>query len=240
MKEVGKEIKEIEITILFPCLNEEKTVSTCVHQALDFLRESELEGEVLVCDNGSEDASVLRAEEAGARVVICPDKGYGNTLRYGISKAEGKYIIMGDCDCSYRFDRLGLWMKQLREGTQLIVGDRFGRRQEPGAMPFWHRHLGVPLLSFLGRKFLGSEVRDFHCGLRAVNKRSFLELNCRYGGMEFATEMIGRAEQAGQKIGQIPVRFYRDQRGRPSHLRSIRDGFRHLKVIVTRCGCPPF
>lgn len=240
MKDVGKEIKEIEITILFPCLNEENTVAICIRQALDFLKYSKLEGEVLVCDNGSEDASVLRAKEAGARVIFCQDRGYGNTLRYGIAKAKGKYVIMGDCDCSYQFDRLEPWVMQLQKGAQLIVGDRFGMPLEPGAMPFWHRYLGVPVLSFLGRKLLGSNVRDFHCGLRAVNKSSFLELNCRYRGMEFATEMIGRAQQAGQKICQIPVCFYRDQRGRPSHLRSIRDGFRHLKVILTRCDCPPF
>ena len=240
MEKAEREVKEKEVTILFPCLNEESTVASCVYQALDFLKNYELDGEVLVCDNGSEDNSVLRAKESGARVVVCQDRGYGNTLRYGISKAESKYVIMGDCDCSYKFDRLELWVLKLREGAQLIVGDRFGMPSEPGAMNFWHRYLGVPLLSFLGRKFLGSDVRDFHCGLRAVNRNSFLELNCCYGGMEFATEMIGRAEQKGQKICQIPVRFYRDQRGRASHLRSIRDGFRHLKVILTRCSCPPF
>lgn len=230
----------MEITILFPCLNEENTVSVCVRQALDFLKLHELEGEVLVCDNGSEDASVQRAKEAGARVVSCQDRGYGNALRHGIAEAYGKYVVMGDCDCSYRFDQLEPWVKQLREGAQLIVGDRFGIPSELGAMPFWHRYLGVPLLSFLGRRFLGSEVRDFHCGLRAVNRSSFLELNCCYEGMEFATEMIGRAELAGQEIRQIPICLYRDRRGKPSHLRSVRDGLRHLKVILTRCSCPPF
>lgn len=232
--------KRMEFTILLPCLNEEKTVAVCVRQAAAFLFENGLNGEVLVSDNGSTDGSARLAAEAGARVVHCPQKGYGNALRFGLEQARGEYVILGDCDCSYHFDRIMSFVAELRAGADLVVGDRFAQPMEEGAMSFSHRFLGVPALSLLGRIFFQSDVRDFHCGLRAVNRRSFLELNCRYTGMEFATEMIGRACQAGQKIRQVPVKLYRDGRGHPSHLRSIRDGIRHLRVIFSRCRCGTF
>ncbi|MBQ3104929.1 MAG: glycosyltransferase family 2 protein [Lachnospiraceae bacterium] len=239
-REIRGKDRRMEITILFPCLNEEKTVAACVRQAGEILCRHKLAGEVLVCDNGSEDGSAGLAAQAGARVVFCPQKGYGNALRYGITKAGGRYVIMADCDGSYRLEELDTWILLLREGAELIVGDRFAGKVQKGAMPFLHRYLGVPLLSALGRLFFGSKVRDFHCGLRAVRRSSFLRLQCRYGGMEFATEMIGRAAMAGQRIEQLPVTLYRDGRGGPSHLRSFRDGGRHLKVILTRGTCRPF
>ena len=232
--------KRMELTILLPCLNEEKTVAVCVRQAAAFLLANGLQGEVLVSDNGSTDQSARLAKEAGARVVSCPKKGYGNALRFGLNEAQGKYVIMGDCDCSYHFDELLPLIRQLREGAELVVGDRFIYPCEQGAMRFSHRYIGVPLLSLLGRIFFHTQVRDFHCGLRGVNRESYQKLDCRYTGMEFATEMIGRAALQGQKISQVPVRLYRDNRGRPSHLRSIRDGWRHLRVILSRCNCEVF
>lgn len=230
----------MEFTILLPCLNEEKTVAVCVRQAAAFLFENGLDGEVLVSDNGSTDASVQLAENAGARVVHCPEKGYGNALRFGIENAAGRYVILGDSDCSYHFDESMPFVDELRKGADLVVGNRFSLPMEPGAMSVSHRFFGVPILSFLGRFFLKSDVRDFHCGLRAVNRESFLRLNCRYAGMEFATEMIGRAVQANQKISQVPVMLYRDGRGHPSHLRSVRDGLRHLRVIFSGCRVGTF
>ena len=237
----GKSNKpEIEVTILLPCLNEEKTVAACVKQAAIFLKSNKIEGEILVCDNKSEDDSVKRARGAGARVVICSERGYGNTLRMGIKESYGTYVIMGDCDCSYHFDEAMPFLTELRKGADLVVGNRFVKKMEKNAMPFLHRFFGVPFLSFLGRRFFSCEVKDFHCGLRAVKKDSFLRLGCRYHGMEFATEMIGRAALLGQKIHQVPTGLYQDQRGRKSHLRSIRDGVRHLYVIISKAKCKTF
>lgn len=237
----GKSKKpKMELTMLLPCLNEEKTVAACVRQAAIFLEEYHIHGEVLVCDNGSEDHSVEEAKKAGARIVFCKDKGYGNSLRKGIEEAQGTYVIMGDCDCSYHFDEAMPFLVELREGADLVMGDRFIVKMEKKAMPFFHLYFGVPLLSFLGRLFFHCKVKDFHCGLRAVNRESFLTLNCRYQGMEFATEMIGRASLMKQKIRQVPVKLYRDQREKPSHLRSIPDGIRHLRVIISQAKCKVF
>ena len=227
---------KVELTILLPCLNEEKTVAACVMQAATFLHEKGIQGEVLVCDNESTDHSVFLARKAGARVVVCPQKGYGNALRKGIEEAKGSYVIMGDCDCSYHFDEIMPLWQELKRGRDLVVGNRFAQPCEKGAMPFWHKYVGVPLLSFLGRLFFSCQVQDFHCGLRGVKKESYLRLNCRYPGMEFATEMIGRASLMGQSIGQVAVKLYCDKRGKPSHLRSIRDGLRHLVVIITKAS----
>ncbi len=222
----------MELTVLFPCLNEEKTVAVCVRQAAAFFMRNHLSGEVLVVDNGSDDSSVIAAQKAGARVISCPQKGYGNALRYGITAALGKYVIMGDCDCSYQFDDLMPFIEELRHGADMVIGNRFAMPMEPKAMPFAHKYFGVPLLSFLGRICCRTNVKDFHCGLRAVNKESFLGLGCCSEGMEFATEMIGKASIQGQKITQLPVKLYVDKRGRKSHLRTIRDGFRHLKMLI--------
>ncbi len=222
----------MEVTILIPCLNEEKTVTACVKQAVTFLRVKALEGEVLVVDNNSTDETARLAEEAGARVVSCPRKGYGNAIHYGILKAAGSYILLGDGDGSYHFDEGMPLLEELKKGADLVIGDRFCLPMEEGAMPFSHRYVGVPLLSFLGRVVYGTDVRDFHCGLRALRKEAYLTLDCRCGGMEFATEMIGRAARKGLTIRQAPVVLYRDGRGHPSHLRTIRDGVRHLAVLM--------
>lgn len=221
----------MELTVLFPCLNEEKTVAACVRQAVAFFMQNEIIGEILVVDNGSEDNSVSEAGKAGARVINCMEKGYGNALRFGIMKARGKYIIMGDCDCSYRFDNLMPFIKELEKGADMVIGNRFAVAMESGAMPFSHKYFGVPLLSFLGRICSRTDVQDFHCGLRAVKKESFQKLGCKAEGMEFATEMIGLASLHGQNVTQIPVKLYKDRRGHRSHLRTVRDGFRHLKIL---------
>lgn len=222
----------MEFTILLPCLNEEKTVAVCIRQAVAFFEKYGIEGEVLVVDNGSTDASFRIAAKEGARVIPCREQGYGNALRCGIEEAFGVYVIMGDCDCSYHFDNLMPFVEALREGAELVVGDRFNMPMEQGAMSLSHR-IGVPFLSWLGRLRYHCDVRDFHCGLRAVRKESFLKLNCQAEGMEFATEMIGRAALNGQRISQLPVRLYRDQRGRSSHLRTVRDGLRHVRVMLS-------
>ncbi len=224
-------MNKAELTILMPCLNEENTVAACVKQAGSFLDRARIAGEILVVDNGSMDASRERAVSAGARVVSCVRRGYGNALRFGIEQASGTYVIMADCDCSYSFENLQPFVDDFRDGADMVIGNRFAYPMEKGAMSFSHRYLGVPVLSFLGRCCFHNGVKDFHCGLRGVCRESFLALQCECEGMEFATEMIARAAMKKQRISQEPVRFYKDGRGHRSHLRTVRDGMRHLLLI---------
>lgn len=224
-------MQEKELTILMPCLNEEKTLAACIAEAKKFIASGGIETEILVADNGSEDLSVKIAEENGARTVKISEKGYGNALRGGIAEAAGKYIIMGDCDESYDFEHLELFVSELRNGASLVVGNRFCGMQR-GAMPFLHRYFGVPFLSWLGRVKFRCSVYDFHCGLRGINKEDFKRLNLQCSGMEFATEMIAKASRAGYSVSEVPVFFRRDGRGKKSHLRTFRDGFRHLIYIL--------
>lgn len=221
----------MELTILMPCLNEENTISACVKQAEIFLSRTGISGEILVVDNGSSDHSASRAEAAGARVIVCTERGYGNALRFGIEQAGGCYVVMADCDCSYSFEELQPLIDCLRGGADMVIGNRFACPMERGAMPFSHRYLGVPVLSFLGRFCFHTAVRDFHCGMRGVCRKSFLLLKCRCEGMEFATEMIARAAMKRQRIEQVPITLHRDMRGHSSHLRTLRDGMRHLRLM---------
>lgn len=225
---------ELELTILMPCLNEQQTVAQCVRQARQFLEESGVCGEVLVADNGSADNSAVLAKEAGARVVNIAERGYGNALIGGIKAAHGKYIIMGDCDMSYDFLHLGGFIEKLREGYPLVMGCRMDNIAK-GAMPFSHRYIGVPVLSFLGRLRFHTKVRDFHCGLRGFDREKALSLGLSCGGMEFATEIIGRFALSGAAIAEIPVTLSPDGRSGRSHLRTFRDGLRHIRYIFFGC-----
>ena len=227
-------MNEIELTILMPCLNEQQTVAQCVRQARQFLAESGVCGEVLVADNGSADNSALLAQEAGARVVNVTERGYGNALIGGIKAAYGKYIIMGDCDMSYDFLNLYGFVEKLREGYPLVMGCRMDNIA-PGAMPFSHRYIGVPVLSFLGRLRFHTRVRDFHCGLRGFDREKALALGLSCGGMEFATEIIGKFAMSGADIAEIPVTLSPDGRSGKSRLRTIRDGLRHIRYIFFGC-----
>lgn len=227
-------MEEPELTILMPCLNERRTVAQCVSQAKQFLAENGVSGEVLVADNGSTDDSAGLARAAGARVVEVEERGYGNALIGGIRAARGKYVIMGDCDMSYDMLHLEGFLEKLREGYPLVMGCRLDDIQ-PGAMPFSHRYIGVPALSFLGRVRFHTRVRDFHCGLRGFDREKALALGLSCGGMEFATEMIGRFALSGAEIAEIPVTLRPDGRGGRSHLRSIRDGLRHVRFILFGC-----
>lgn len=228
-------MEQIEFTILMPCLNEEKTIVSCIEEAFAYIKEKNLSAEVLIADNGSTDTSAELAKQAGARVVTIAEKGYGNALRGGLQQAKGKYVIMGDCDGSYPFSELDDFVEKLRDGYPLVMGDRFAVRMEPGAMSFSHRYVGVPILSALGRWRFHTDVRDFHCGLRGFDRRKAMELNFQCGGMEFATEMIAEFAKAGYPIAQVTVRLRRDGRNGRSHLRSIRDGWRHLSYILFEC-----
>ena len=222
----------MELTIVMPCLNEAETVATCVRKAMGFLAESGIDGEVVVADNGSTDGSQRLAAGAGARVVAIKDKGYGNALMGGIAAARGKYVIMGDADDSYDFTNLMPFVTELRKGYDLVMGNRFKGGIEPGAMPKLHKYLGNPVLSFIGRLFFPSAIGDFHCGLRGFSKEAALALGLQATGMEFASEMVVKATLWGQKITEVPTTLKKDGRSRPPHLRSWRDGWRHLRFLL--------
>ena len=222
----------LELTILMPCLNEAETLATCIDKAQDFLRESGVRGEVLIADNGSTDGSIEIAKQHGARVVHVPIRGYGAALSHGIANAHGKFVIMGDSDDSYNFSKLAPFVEKLREGFDLVMGNRFKGGIAPGAMPFLHRYLGNPVLSFIGRLFFSIPVRDFHCGLRGFNRQRILDLNLMTTGMEFASELVVRSALAKYAIAEVPTTLSPDGRSRPPHLRTWRDGWRHLRFLL--------
>lgn len=221
-----------ELTILMPCLNEAETLALCIQKARGFLQESGIAGEVLIADNGSSDGSVLLAQAEGARVVHVPTRGYGAALAAGIRAARGRFVIMGDADNSYDFARLNSFVEALRSGQQLVMGNRFAGGIAPGAMPPLHRYLGNPVLSFVGRLFFRSPVRDFHCGLRGFERDALLSLDLSSPGMEFASEMVVKATLAGLRVCEVPTTLAPDGRSRPPHLRSWRDGWRHLRFLL--------
>jgi hypothetical protein len=221
-----------ELTILMPCLNEAATVGTCVAAARGFLQRTGITGEVLVADNGSSDASADIAAAAGARVIRVAQRGYGSALRAGIEAAAGRYVIMADADCSYDFSALDGFVEKLRAGYPLVMGNRFAGAIRPGAMPPLHRYLGNPLLSFIGRLLFRTRVGDFHCGLRGFDRDKAVALGLRTPGMEFASELVVKAALAGWPIAEVPTTLSPDGRGRPPHLRSWRDGWRHLRFLL--------
>jgi glycosyltransferase involved in cell wall biosynthesis len=222
----------LELSIVMPCLNEALTLPTCIRKAQRFLTDHKLCGEIVVADNGSVDRSPEIARELGARVVHARTRGYGAALAVGISAARGRYVIMGDADDSYDFQALMPFLRELRAGADLVMGDRFKGGIEPGAMPLLHRYLGNPILSFLGRLFFHLPCGDFHCGLRGFSRRAILDLGLTTTGMEFASEMLVRAGLARLKIKDVPTRLAKDGRARRSHLRTWRDGWRHLRFLL--------
>lgn len=224
-----------ELTVLMPCLNEARTVGRCVQAAMGFFERSGIRGEVVVADNGSTDSSQAIATAAGARVVPVAQRGYGAALLGGIAAARGRYIIMGDADDSYDFASLDAFVATLRNGADLVMGNRFRGGIAPGAMPFLHRYLGNPVLSFIGRLFFRTAIRDFHCGMRGFSRDAILRLGLITPGMEFASEMVAKAALAGLRIEEVPTTLRPDGRGRPPHLRTWRDGWRHLRFLLLFC-----
>lgn len=221
-----------ELSIVMPCLNEAETVATCVAKALRFLESENVQGEVIVADNGSTDGSQESARRAGARVVPIPEKGYGNALRGGIVAAHGRFVIMGDSDDSYDFLSLKPFLDKLRQGYDLVMGNRFKGGIAKGAMPFLHRYLGNPVLTAIGRVFFQSPCGDFHCGLRGFSRSAFDRMDFQSTGMEFASEMVVKASLLKLRVTEIPTILSPDGRTRPPHLRSWRDGWRHLRFLL--------
>ncbi|MGD9509575.1 MAG: glycosyltransferase family 2 protein [Geminicoccaceae bacterium] len=226
---------ELEVTLLMPCLNEAETIADCVVEARAALMRAGAVGEVLVADNGSTDGSQLLAAAHGARVIQIAGRGYGRALAGGIGAARGRYVLMGDADGSYDFGELPRFLEQLDGGADLVMGCRLpvgGGRIQPGAMPWKHRWIGNPVLSALGRLFFAVPVHDLHCGLRAFRRKAIGDLGLRCPGMEYASEMVVRASMAGLRLAEVPVTLRPDGRTRPPHLRSWRDGWRHLRFML--------
>jgi len=222
----------VELTILMPCLNEAETLARCIDKARAYLARSGVEGEVLIADNGSTDGSQDIARAHGARVVNIPARGYGSALIGGIRAARGRYVIMGDSDDSYDFSELDPFVAKLREGFDLVMGNRFKGGIKPGAMPKLHRYLGNPVLTMVGRVFFRSPCGDFHCGLRGFSRQSMLDLELQAPGMEFASEMVVKSTVHGLRVAEVPTILWPDGRSRPPHLRSWRDGWRHLRFLL--------
>jgi glycosyltransferase involved in cell wall biosynthesis len=222
----------IELSIVLPCLNEAETLAGCIEEAQRALRDHGLAGEVIVADNGSTDGSREIATRLGARLVPVAARGYGHALQAGIAAARGRLVLMGDADGSYDFGHADRFVARLREGWDIVMGNRFAGGIEPGAMPWKNRHVGNPLLSGIGRLFFRCPVRDFHCGLRAFAKVAYERLELRTGGMEFASEMVIKATLLKLRMTEIPTVLRRDGRSRPPHLRPWRDGWRHLRFML--------
>lgn len=221
-----------EVTVLMPCLNEARTIGACVDEAAAAARHAGIAAEIIVADNGSTDGSIEIAQLHGARVVPIAQRGYGSALRGGISAARGRFIVMGDADQSYDFGHLDQFVAKLREGFDLVMGNRFRGGIRPGAMPWKNRYLGNPVLSFVGRLFFRGKIGDFHCGLRGFTAAAVRRLDLRTTGMEFASEMVIKAQLHRMRIAEVPTILRPDGRDRPPHLRPWRDGWRHLRFML--------
>lgn len=221
-----------ELSVIMPCLDEAETIGACITKAQGYLARRGIAGEIVIADNGSTDGSQAIAGRLGARVVSVPTRGYGAALQAGIANARGRYVIMGDSDDSYNFSELDVFVAKLREGFELVMGNRFKGGIRPGAMPPLHRYLGNPVLSTIGRLLFSAPCRDFHCGLRGFSRDAIRALDLRTTGMEFASEMVVKAALHELKITEVPTVLSKDGRSRPSHLRSWHDGWRHLRFLL--------
>lgn len=222
----------MELTILMPCLNEAETLAKCITKAKNWAENSGLATEILIADNGSTDGSQDIATELGARVLSVPQRGYGSALYYGSQAAQGKWIIMGDSDDSYDFSNLDFFVDKLQQGYELVMGNRFLGGIKPGAMPWKNRYIGNPFLTWIGRLLFNCPAKDFHCGLRGYTKDAFLKMDLRTTGMEFASEMVIKANLLKMPITEVPTTLSPDGRSRPPHLRPWRDGWRHLRFML--------
>ena len=218
--------------MVMPCLNEAESLEYCLRQAQRGLEAGDLDGEIVIADNGSEDGSQEIARRFGARVVDVERRGYGAALSGGFSAARGRFIVMGDADGSYDFGSIMPFIERLRSGDDLVMGNRFAGGIADGAMPPLNRYLGNPVLSFVGRLLFKTDARDFHCGLRAFRRDSIARLGLQTSGMEFASEMVVKATLNDLKISEVPTTLSPDLRNRKPHLRPWSDGWRHLRFLL--------
>lgn len=221
-----------DLSVVIPCLNEEETIGICITKCLNMFAKMEINGEIIVSDNGSNDKSAEIAQSLGAKVVTCPIKGYGATLKNGFNHASGKYILMGDGDDSYNFNQINLFYHKIQEGFDMVIGTRLKGTIHKGAMPFLHRYLGTPVLTALVNIFWGLGISDSQCGMRIFKKESLNKIQLDCDGMEFATELLIKSASEKWKIFEIPIELCKDGRNRKPHLRPWRDGLRHLKLIL--------
>jgi glycosyltransferase involved in cell wall biosynthesis len=224
--------ERVDVSVVIPCLNEAKSIGICVEKASRAMRDAGLRGEVVVADNGSTDGSIEIVEQLGARVIRVTPRGYGSALRAGIRAARGAFIIMGDADDSYDFGDVPRFVEESRNGNEVVMGNRFAGEIKPGAMPWHHKHIGNPGLTALLNLFFHSGIGDSHCGMRGFTREVFDRMDLRSNGMEFASEFVIKAAQLKAKTTEIPVTLWKDKRGRPPHLRSFRDGWRHLRFML--------
>ncbi len=227
-------MNQLDLTILIPALNEEKTIAICIEKGKKFLEENNINGEILVINNGSTDNTEEISKSLGARTETVEERGYGVAIREGIRLAKGKYTIMIDADDSYNLLEVLPIYEKLLEGYQLVIGNRFKGNMEKGAMKFLHRYIGTPLISWIARKKYDISIGDFNCGLRGFDTEKMLEIGCNSKGMELATEMIIKARKQNIKMAEVPINFYKDKRNGKSHLRTVRDGIRHFKIIIKK------
>jgi hypothetical protein len=227
-----KDPDTLEVSVVMPCLNEAETLESCIVKAQRALHDANISGEVVIADNGSSDGSIEIAQRLGARVVDVRAKGYGSALMGGIATARGKYIVMGDADDSYNFGHIPRFVDRLRAGADLVMGNRFQGGIQPGAMPPLHRYFGNPVLSGIGKLFFKSPAGDFHCGLRGFSKAAYDRMGLRTTGMEFASEIVVKASLLGLSIAEVPTSLAPDGRSRSPHLRTWRDGWRHLRFLL--------
>jgi glycosyltransferase involved in cell wall biosynthesis len=222
----------VDVSVVIPCLNEANSIGICVSKAMEAFRAAGLRGEVVVADNGSTDGSIEIAEKQGARAVRVEARGYGSALRAGIAAARGPFIVMGDADDSYDFSEVPRFVHKWRQGSDVVMGNRFRGEIKPGAMPWHHRYVGNPALSSLLNLFFHTGIGDSHCGMRGFTRAVYNQMDLRSTGMEFASEFVIKAAQLGAKMAEIPITLWPDKRGRPPHLRSFRDGWRHLRFML--------
>jgi len=232
LREATGETRPVEVSVVIPCLNEANSLAYCVDKARKVLQEAGLSGEVVVADNGSTDGSIEIAEEHGARVIRVTQRGYGAALRAGIAGARGPFIIMGDADDSYDFSDVPRFVEKLREGNDIVLGNRFRGGIKPGAMPPLHRYFGNPGLTAVLNTLFHAHIGDGYCGMRGFTRSLYDRLDLRSSGMEFALEMVIKSAQIGARMAEIPIVLWPDKRGRAPHLRSFRDGWRSLRFML--------
>jgi glycosyltransferase involved in cell wall biosynthesis len=227
-----KDHDDPEISVVIPCLNEAQSITVCIDRATDSFKSAGISGEVVVVDNGSTDGSQELAKRHGARVAQAERRGYGIALRKGIAEARGRFIVIGDADASYDFGDVPRFVAKWREGSDVVMGNRFAGGIKPGAMPWHHRYIGNPLLTGILNLFFHARIGDAHCGMRGFSKEVYHRMDLRTTGMEFASEFVIKAAKLGVRIAEVPITLWPDKRGRPPHLRSLRDGWRHLRFML--------